>query len=128
VHISAVSASFLGFVARGVGVMRGDAWVRRRITRVLPHVVDTILLASALGMLWVVRLSPWALPWLRAKIIGLLCYILLGVIALRPRLGRAPPTPAGVRLASWLSALLVFGYIVSVALAKDPRGLFSLLH
>ena len=66
-HISAVSASFLGFVARGVGVMRGDAWLRRRITRVLPHVIDTILLASALGMLWVAHLSPWALDWLRAK-------------------------------------------------------------
>ena len=127
-HICAVSASFAGFVARGVGVLRGAAWVTRRITRVLPHVIDTILLLSALGMLWVLHLSPWALAWLRAKIVGLLCYIVLGVVALRPRLGRASPTPDGIRLGSWVTALLVFGYIVSVALTKNPRGLFMLLH
>lgn len=124
VHISAVGASLLGFVARGVGMLRGDAWVRGRLTRVLPHVIDTTLLVSALGMLWVLQLSPWGLAWLRAKILGLLCYILLGSVALRLRLGRLPPTPPGVRLASWLAALSAFGYIVSVALTKDPRGLF----
>jgi uncharacterized membrane protein SirB2 len=108
--------------------MRGAAWVRHRIARTLPHLVDTILLASAFGMLWVVHLSPWALPWLRAKIIGLVCYIALGVVALRPRLGRARPTPKGVRLATWLAALLVFSYIVSVALTKNPQGELVLLH
>ena len=38
----------------------------------LPHLVDTVLLVSALGMLWIMRLLPWATPWLRAKIIGLI--------------------------------------------------------
>lgn len=127
-HIGAVSLSFTGFVARGIGVMRRQAWVRRPITRVLPHVMDTILLLSALGMLWVLRLSPWALPWLRAKLVGLVCYVLLGTVALRSHFGRAPSPPQGVRLGSGLAALLVLGYIVSVALTKNPRGLLVLLH
>lgn len=127
VHVSAVSVSFAGFFARGLGALRGASWVRHRITRVLPHVVDTILLVSALGMLWVIRLSPCALPWLRAKVVGLVCYILLGAVALRPRMGRAPPTGRPVRAAAWVAALLVFGYIVSVALTKDPRGVLRLL-
>jgi uncharacterized membrane protein SirB2 len=76
----------------------------------------------------VLHLSPWGLSWLRAKILGLLCCILLGIVALRPRLGRAPPTPDGIRLASWFTALLVFGYIVSVALTKNPRGLLALRY
>lgn len=118
----------LGFVARGIGVMRSQTWVHRRVTRVLPHVIDTILLLSAIGMLWVLRLSPWALTWLRAKLIGLVCYVLLGVVALRPHFGRLSSPTFGVRLASWLAALLVFGYIVSVALTKNPRGLLALLH
>jgi hypothetical protein len=27
-----------------------------------------------------------------------------------------------VRASAWIGAMLVFGYIVSVALTKDPRG------
>jgi uncharacterized membrane protein SirB2 len=122
IHISAVALSFVGFAARGVGVLGGAGWVRQRIIRVLPHVIDTVLLVSALGMLWIVRLSPWATPWLRAKVIGLMLYIALGVIVLR----RAPPgraaRPRAMQLVAWVGALVVFGYIVSVALTKSPRG------
>ncbi|MGH8207507.1 MAG: SirB2 family protein [Steroidobacteraceae bacterium] len=132
IHVSAVAVSGSGFAARGLGAWNGAAWVRGRVARTLPHLVDTVLLLSALGMLWTVRLSPWALPWLRAKIIGLVFYIVFGAIALRrlrPRaaapLGlRGPGRPVG--LAAWVLALLIFGYIISVALTKSPLGVFSL--
>jgi uncharacterized membrane protein SirB2 len=121
-HISAVVLSFAGFIARGLGVLSRASWVGHRFTRTLPHLIDTVLLFSALGMLWVLRLSPWGLPWLRAKIVGLVVYISLGTIALRPagagRVGRART----VRLAAWLAALAVFAYIISVALTKSPQG------
>jgi uncharacterized membrane protein SirB2 len=143
IHVTAVVISGSGFAARGLGAWRGAAWVRSRIARTLPHLVDTVLLASALGMLWTIRLWPWTLPWLRAKLIGLVLYIGFGAVALR-RLrrgavatGRAPGVAAvaeasrrsqrRVGLAAWIVALLVFGYIVSVALTKNPRGVFSLL-
>lgn len=127
-HVTAVSVSFIGFAARGIGALRGRDWVRHRLARVLPHLVDTVLLLSALGMLWVLHLAPWSLPWLRAKLVGLVGYILLGVVALRPRIGTRAFTPRAVRLGSWLAALLVFGYIVSVALTKNPRGALLLLR
>lgn len=122
VHISAATLSVAGFAARGFGVLSGAAWVRHRLTRTLPHVIDTVLLLSALGMLWLVRLSPWALPWLRAKIIGLLIYITLGVLALRAAPAGRPGRSRTARLVAWIGALAVFGYIVSVAFTKDPRG------
>ena len=125
IHVSAVALSFGGFLARGVGVLSGAAWVRHRVTRTLPHLVDSVLLLSALGMLWIIRLSPWALPWLRAKIAGLIVYIALGVLALRPaRLGHADRS-SRVRAIAWIAALAVFGYIVSVALTKSPLGLLA---
>jgi uncharacterized membrane protein SirB2 len=128
IHISTVAISGAGFMARGRGAFRGEAWVRSRAARTLPHLVDTILLLSALGMLWVIRLSPWTLPWLRAKIIGLVLYIGLGMFALRS-LRRAQLSSAtgskAVPLAAWIMALLVFGYIISVALTKSPRGIFA---
>ncbi len=62
------------------------------------------------------RVNPLATSWLLAKIIALVAYIGLGMVALRP--GR----PAAVRAAAWLAALLTFGYIVSVAIRKNPLG------
>jgi uncharacterized membrane protein SirB2 len=122
IHMSAVALAFFGFAARGLGVVSGAAWVRHRMTRTLPHLIDTVLLLSALGMLWVARLSPWALPWLRAKLVGLIIYIALGVIALRPSAAGRAERPHMVRLLAWIGALVAFGYTVSVAVTKSPRG------
>lgn len=121
VHQGAVALSFAGFFVRGLGGLQGARWVRGRAARSLPHVVDSVLLLSALALAWQLRLDPLAAPWLLAKIVGLLAYIGLGVLALRP--GR----PRGQRAAAWLAALAVFGYIVSVAITKHPAGPLALL-
>ena len=117
VHVAAVGLSGAGFVARGLGHFAGARWVASRAARTLPHVVDTVLLASAVGLAYSLRLSPLATPWLLAKLAGLCAYVGLGTVALR--FGRTRNT----RAAAWVAALLVFGYIVSVAVSKDPRGL-----
>lgn len=122
IHVSAVALSFSGFAARGIGVLREAAWVRHRVARTLPHVIDTVLLASALAMLWLIRLPPWSAPWLRAKLIGLVVYIALGMLALRPARAAHLGRPRSVRLAACIGALTVFAYIVSVAVTKTPLG------
>jgi len=119
VHQGAVALSVAGFFARGAAALAGAGWVRSRLARTLPHIVDSVLLASALALAWMLRLTPGNAPWLTAKIVGLLAYIGLGVVALRP--GRPMP----VRAAAWVAALAVVGWIVSVALLKDPRGFFA---
>ena len=123
IHKGAVGISFTGFAARGIGLWRGASWVRHPLTRRLPHLVDTVLLLSALGMLWTVRLSPWALPWLKAKLLGLLVYIALGAIALSPARWDPPRKPSAISVLSWIGALAVYVYIVSVAITKSARGL-----
>lgn len=116
IHQAAVVISFAGFFVRGVGMLNDAAWLRHRAVKTLPHVVDTILIVSAVWLAWILRLMPANAPWIGAKIIGLLVYIAVGMIALR--FGRTK----GVRASAWIGAMLVFGYIVSVALTKDPRG------
>lgn len=116
VHVAAVGLSGAGFVARGLGHFAGARWVGSRAARTLPHLVDTVLLASALALAYSLRLSLATTPWLLAKVAGLLAYVGLGTVALR--FGRTRNT----RIAAWAAALLVFGYIVSVAISKDPRG------
>jgi uncharacterized membrane protein SirB2 len=115
-HMGAVALSATGFAARGLGALSGAAWVSGRLAKTLPHIVDTVLLASALGLAWMLGLNPLATPWLLAKILGLLLYIALGMVALRPRF--APST----RVAAGLAALLVLGWIASVAVSKSPWG------
>ena len=118
-HRGAVLLSICGFAARGLGGLAGAAWVRGRLARVLPHVVDTVLLLSALGLLWQLRLNPVDAPWLLAKIGGLLLYIGLGMVALNAR------RPRGLRAAAWLAALATVGWVASVALSKNAWGGFA---
>ena len=52
--------------------------------------------------------------WLTAKFFALILYIVLGTIALKRGKTR------GQRIAAWIAALLVFGYMVAVAVTHDP--------
>ena len=121
VHQSAVTLSIVGFFARGLASLANMAWVRSRAARTLPHVVDTVLLGSAIALAWVLQLNPLSTPWLAAKIAGLLAYIGLGLVALRPH------SPPAMRATAWIAALLCFAQIVAVAITKQASGVFSLL-
>ena len=119
VHQSAVALSLVGFFVRGIGSLSGGRWVRHRVARIVPVLVDTVLLVSAIALAWTLRLPPLDTPWLLAKIVALLVYIALGVVALKPG------APLGLRATAWVAALGVFGYIASVAIAKNPRGFLA---
>ena len=121
IHMSAVVISGAGFFARGLGMLNDAAWVKHRVAKTLPHLVDTVLIVSALWLAWILRLTPANAPWIGAKIVGLFVYIGIGMVALR--FGRTKT----VRGMAWLLALLAFAYIVSVAITKDPRGFFLAL-
>ena len=119
IHQSAVAISFAGFFARGVGMLGDATWVKHRLAKTLPHLVDTVLIVSALWLAWILRLTPSNAPWIGAKIVGLFVYIGIGMVALR--FGRTK----GVRASAWILAMHVFAWIVSVAITKDPRGVVS---
>jgi uncharacterized membrane protein SirB2 len=121
VHQAAVALSVTGFVVRGAASLAGNAWVRTRAAKTLPHLVDTVLLVSALSLAWMLRLSPHQAPWLMAKVIGLVVYVALGMLALRP--GR----PWALRATAWLAALAVVAWMVSVAMTKSPWGFLAAL-
>ncbi len=118
-HVTCVVLSISGFCLRGLLLMRKSALMRRHWIRVVPHVNDSILLAAAIALAAMLGQYPFVDGWLTAKIFGLLAYILLGALALKP--GRDPL----LRMAAGLAAVGVFGWIVSVALSKHPMGLFA---
>jgi uncharacterized membrane protein SirB2 len=114
VHVACVVLSYTLFFLRGVWMMADSAQLERRWVRIVPHVIDTVLLASAIAMVVVIKQYPFVAPWLTAKVIGLVAYIALGMVALRR--GRTRQT----RIAAWIAAQLVFLYIVAVAVLKRP--------
>lgn len=118
-HVGSALLSVSGFALRGYWMISGNALLQHRLTRVLPHVVDTVLLASAIGMLIVWQASPLQLPWLIAKIAGLVVYIGLGLVALR--LGRT----RRVRTTAYILALATAAYILAVAYSKSPLGFLA---
>jgi len=119
IHETAVALSVTGFFVRGLGALVGAQPLGGRWVKALPHAVDTVLLLSALTLAWMLRITPLSAPWLLAKVCGLLAYIALGMVALRPGL------PTGVRLAAWIAALVTVAWIVSVAFTKSPLGFLS---
>ncbi len=114
IHVSCVALSYSLFVLRGVWMLRDSAMLRRGWVRIAPHVVDTLLLASAILLCLQLRLYPGADPWLTAKVLALVVYIALGTVALRQ--GRSKRT----RLGAWLAAQGVYFYMVAVALTHSP--------
>jgi len=111
-HVGAVALSLGLFALRGLWMLRGDARLQLPWVRVLPHLVDTVLLASAVWLALHIGQTPLRDAWLTAKVIGLLAYIVLGSIALKR--GRS----VAVRRSAFAAALCTFAYIVSVALTK----------
>ena len=115
-HISCVILSGFGFALRGWWSMSGSPRLRARLTRVLPHLIDSCLLGSAIGLAVMAGQYPFVNGWLTAKVLGLLAYIGFGAVALRPA------RPKAVRVAAFVAALATLSYIVSVALSKNPLG------
>ena len=118
-HVACVIISGGGFFVRGLWMLRASPRLDARWVRVAPHIVDTLLLASAIGLVIATHQYPLVQGWVTAKIFGLLAYIGLGTVALRRGKTRA------IRLASWIGAIATFGYIVSVALTRNPWGFIA---
>jgi uncharacterized membrane protein SirB2 len=116
IHVTFAALSFSGFFIRGIWMLRDSLLLKQRWVRIAPQVVDTVLLASAIALAVQWRLSPLDQPWLMAKIIALVVYIGVGLVALR--LGRTKT----VRAAAWVLGMLIFAYIVSVAVTRSALG------
>lgn len=112
-HLAAVGVSWALFFARGLWMIGDSPRLAARWVRVAPHVNDTILLAAAVYLATFHGLPPWIV----AKLVALVAYILIGTVAIR----RGPTKP--VRVAAWVVAQLVFLYIVAVAVTKNPLPL-----
>jgi uncharacterized membrane protein SirB2 len=121
VHIGCAILTITLFVLRGGLMLANSPSQQNWVLRYLPHVVDTVLLTTALMLTTVIHQYPFAAGWLTTKVVLLVVYIVLGSIALKR--GRTKT----VRVAAFAAALATIGYLVTVARAHHPLGIFAAL-
>ena len=108
-HVAAVVISIGLFALRGAWMVADSPLLTTRVVRILPHVVDTVLLAAGVGLAVLSHEYPFVQPWLTAKVVGLVLYVVLGSIALKRGRSR------GVRILALAAALAVVAWIVATA-------------
>lgn len=114
IHVTCAVLSISFFMVRGMWMLFDSERLQQRWVRIAPHVIDTLLLTSALVMVFWSAQYPFVQPWLTAKVIALIVYIVLGSIALKR--GKTET----VRITAFIGAMMVFAYIVMVALTRQP--------
>lgn len=113
-HMGFAGLSGALFLLRGAWMLAGSPMLQARWVRTVPHVIDTLLLSSAVALAIWSSQYPLSHGWLTAKVLALLAYILLGTVALKR--GRTKAIRAG----AFVGAVLAFVYIAGVANSKDP--------
>lgn len=115
-HLVIVAVSVSLFSLRCALMMAGLPRWQARWLRILPHAVDTALLASGVWLMLLTRQFPFVNAWLSVKLLLVVAYIVLGNVALRRG------ATLRIRTLAAVAALLTIGWIILVALARDPLG------
>jgi len=112
-HMFFALISISGFMLRAFWSLTGSTMLERRWVKIAPHINDTLLLLCAFALMALLSLSPHNQPWLLGKILLLLVYIGLGIVALKPKFS----TP--VRAVAALAAITSFFIIAGLAFSKQ---------
>jgi len=112
-HMTLALISIIGFVIRGTLALNHHPLLTSKWAKISPHIVDTLLLSAAVFLAWSLKLNPFTTPWLLAKIIALLVYIILGTQVIKNKGSKTRQ-----RLC-FVAAILTFSYMLSVAFTKQ---------
>ena len=108
-HVASAALSVSLFTARGMARVAGAAWANHRALRIASYAIDTTLLVAAVLLAVIVGQYPFVDGWLTAKVLLLVLYVALGIVALK----RARSTRG--RLLALAAALATFAAIVAIA-------------
>lgn len=106
-----LSVSFL--LVRYAMSLKPAAMLQHKFFKITPHIIDTLLLISAVLLMLAIQQYPFVHAWLTEKFIAVLAYIALAVMAFRGR-------TAFIRGLCFLGALGWLGLAIRVAITKQP--------
>ena len=113
-HMTAVGLSILFFVFRFIWSQFDATALSKKWVKILPHIIDTVLLASAIWLCIILSQYPLVNAWLTFKVVGVVLYIVFGLFALKK---------AKTALGKWsvfVAALVVLMATAMVAVTKQP--------
>ena len=113
IHISCAVMTITGFLARSYLKLAAPQYLQQRWLKITPHVIDTVLLASAIVLVIQIQQYPFVSAWVTAKLLMLLVYIGFGLMTLRFARDRLQ------FVIGFIGACLSFSYIIAVALTKQ---------
>ena len=112
-HMTAVGISILLFVIRFLYGQMNPDFLQKKWVKIAPHIIDTVLLLSAIWLCIILSQYPFVNGWLTFKVIGVIGYIFLGLIALKK--AKTPP----IKWASFFAALIILALTAKVAVTKQ---------
>lgn len=115
-HMTAVALSIILFLLRFGLLSSGSQMLSKKWLKISPHVIDTVLLASAVWLCVILQLNPLAHDWLWQKIFAVIIYIGLGFYVLK---AAKNPLQRGIGFVLALAALAI-----AVKLVMTRQGLF----
>ncbi len=119
-HMTLALVSVCGFLLRGILMLLQSRLLQQRWIRRLPHLIDTLLLASGGLLVWHLHLYPFVnSSWLTAKMLALLAYIGFGMLALNYGKTRF------IRGLAFVVALCCAAYILTTATLHNGLVLAS---
>lgn len=113
-HLTAVALSILFFIIRFIWTLRGSAMMSKKWVKIVPHVIDTLLLASAVALCFIISQYPGVNHWLTEKVVGVVLYIVLGMWTLKWA-NNKPQQVVG-----FVMAIAVLVSIAKIAVLKQP--------
>nr|WP_102798429.1 SirB2 family protein [Bowmanella denitrificans] len=113
-HLTAIAISLSLFILRFFWQLRGSPMLHKKWVKIVPHVVDTLLLASAVTLCVMIAQYPFVHAWVTEKLMAVLFYILLGLVALK--LGRTNT----IRWIGFVGAISWLAFAAKVAIFKQP--------
>ena len=120
-HIIFAITTISGFVLRGYWMIVESDRLTLRVTRITPHIIDTLFLATGIAMLFVISLNPFTQPWLVAKFAGLVLYVVLGAVAIKRGATKQ------IRVIALVGAVATFAYIVGVGTTRSVLSWIALM-
>ena len=112
-HMLCALLSLVFFVVRSLWAFQDSAMLQKKWVKISPHVIDTVFLLSAIGLVIILQQYPFVSAWVTVKLIGLVVYIGLGLMTLKKAKNNAQ------RAVFFALALLTYFYILGVAMHKQ---------
>ncbi|MFQ6372175.1 SirB2 family protein [Shewanella sp. YIC-542] len=112
-HLLMIGLSVMFLSVRFVLKLAQSAWMERKLLKVAPHVIDTLLLLSGVVLCFMIKQYPFVDAWMTEKLGAVVAYIVLAIAAMNSARGKT------FRIFAFLGALGWLVFAAKVAYVKQ---------